>query len=96
MVAICLTLCLSGCNDSYTRQGDQNYSDTMDNRFVPIATQKNLYYDINTKIVYVIFCEDDGVADCRAGYGYMSPYYADNGMPYKYNVNTGALEEIYE
>lgn len=27
-------------------------------------------------------------------YDYMSPYYAPNGMPYVYNVQTNSLEEI--
>ena len=29
-----------------------------------------------------------------SGYGYMSPYYAPNGMPYVYNVETNSIEEI--
>lgn len=88
-MAICLMLCLAGCGK---HQGD--YSSTTNNRFIPISTQQNLYYDTNTKIVYVIFCEKEGIADTGTGYGYMSPYYASNGMPYVYNVEAGRLEEI--
>ena len=51
---------------------------------------QDLYYDTNTKIVYILFNECAGFS----GYGYMSPYYALNGMPYVYNVQTNSLEEI--
>lgn len=51
---------------------------------------QDLYYDTNTKIVYILFNEGAG----NAGYGYMSPYYAPNGMPYVYNVQTNSLKEI--
>ena len=51
---------------------------------------QDLYYDTNTKIVYILFNECAGYF----GYGYMSPYYAPNGMPYVYNVQTNSLEEI--
>ena len=47
---------------------------------------QDLYYDTNTKIVYILFNEWAN--------GYMSPYYAPNGMPYVYNVETNSLEEI--
>ena len=49
-----------------------------------------LYYDVNTRIVYIIFKQATG----NSGYGYMSPYYAPNGFPYIYNVQNNSLEEI--
>lgn len=48
---------------------------------------ENLYYDPNTKIVYMLFNECAG----HAGYGYMSPYYAGNGKPY---IWENGLKEI--
>ncbi len=48
---------------------------------------ENLYYDLNTKIVYMLFNEYTG----NAGYGYMSPYYAENGKPY---IWENGLKEI--
>lgn len=48
---------------------------------------ENLYYDLNTKIVYILFNEYAG----NAGYGYMSPYYAGNGKPY---IWENGLKEI--
>ena len=86
MVTICLALCLTAC----TFAGSKNYTDRTSGRFIAVPMQTDLYYDINTKIVYVIFNECAG----SSGYGYMSPYYADNGKPYKYNVEKNCLEEI--
>ena len=48
---------------------------------------ENLYYDLNTKIVYMLFNEWDE----EFGYGYMSPYYAANGKPY---IWENGLKEI--
>ena len=42
-----------------------------------ISDEKCLYYCEETKIVYIIFGECGGYD----GYGYMSPYYAPNGLP---------------
>lgn len=81
VVTICLMLCLAGCE---TYAGDKNYSNTTANRFISIPTQQDLYYDINTKIVYIMFSKKDGGGDCGVGYGYMSPYFANNGRPYLY------------
>ena len=50
----------------------------------------DLYYDANKKIVYIMF--NDCAEYC--GYGYMSAYYAPNGLPYMYNPQTNELEEI--
>lgn len=43
----------------------------------------NLYYDTSTKIVYLI-----------PSYDSITAYYAENGLPYKYNPVTGELECI--
>lgn len=86
MATICLALCLTAC----TVSGSKNYTGRTSGRFIAVPMQTDLYYDTNTKIVYVIFNECAG----NAGYGYMSPYYADNGRPYRYNVEKNCLEEI--
>lgn len=83
---ICLVFCLTAC----AGKGSKNYTNNTSGRFVAVPTQTDLYYDTNTKIVYIIFNEYTG----NTGYGYMSPYYADNGMPYMYNVELNRLEEI--
>ena len=86
MATICLALCLTAC----TASGSKNYTDRTNGRFMVVPMQTDLYYDTQTKVVYVIFNEYAG----NMGYGYMSPYYADNGRPYKYNVEKNCLEEI--
>lgn len=49
----------------------------------------DLYYDPMTKIVYFWNGHDD------TNWATMpSPYYAPNGLPYKYDVETNGFEEI--
>lgn len=87
IITICLIFCLMGCESAY--KGSKNYTETT-NRLIPIIGQQDLYYDSNTKVVYIIFNECAGYS----GYGYMSPYFADNGMPYIYD--DGELVKIGE
>ena len=63
--------------------------DSVNDRMRP-TTVSNLYYDVDTKIVYIMFHEQVG----WAGYGYMSAYYAPNGLPYLYDPETNTLQEI--
>lgn len=87
ILTVFLIFCLAGC--SITSAGSKNYTTRTNSRLKPTMMQ-DLYYDTNTKIVYILFNECAGYS----GYGYMSPYYAPNGMPYVYNVQTNSLEEI--
>lgn len=86
LMTVCLVLCLCGC----TYEGSKGYNKTTTGRLVSVTGQSDLYYDANTKVVYILFNECAGYS----GYGYMSPYYADNGFPYSYNVETNKLEKI--
>lgn len=58
-------------------------------RFIKTEYQ-DIYYDVETNIVYIIFDED--------GYsrrsGYMSIYLGPNGYPCKYDINTKEIVEI--
>ena len=90
VLAIIVFFGLTSC----THSGSKDYTETTNSRFVEIVGQEDLYYDTNTKVVYVIWNEFDAFWD--AGYGYMSPYYSSSGLPYSYNVDTGYLEEIHE
>ena len=87
ILTVFLVFCLAGCSATYA--GSKGYTTRTNGRLQPTMMQ-DLYYDTNTKIVYILFNEGAG----NAGYGYMSPYYAPNGMPYVYNVETNSLEEI--
>lgn len=50
-----------------------------------------LYYDTITNIVYFWNGVMGGLTNCATT---PSPYYAPNGLPYKYNPSTNTLEEI--
>lgn len=78
-------LCLAGCVST----GSKDYIKNTNGRLRSTDMQ-DLYYDTNTKIVYILFNEYAG----HSGYGYMSPYYAPNGMPYTYDASTNTLKEI--
>lgn len=86
ILTVFLVFCLVGCG-AYT--GAKSYATSTSGRLQPTMT-KYLYYDTNTKIVYILFNECSGYS----GYGYMSPYYAPNGMPYTYDASTNTLKEI--
>lgn len=86
ILTVVLVFCLTGCG---VDTGSKDYSKNTSGRLQSTGMQ-DLYYDTNTKIVYILFNEWAGYQ----GYGYMSPYYAPNGMPYVYNVETNSLEEI--
>ena len=57
---------------------------------VAIPGANDLYYDSQTKVVYFVFNESTG----DKGYGYMSAYYAPNGLPYLYDPFKQELVEI--
>ena len=83
ILTVVLVLCLSGCSATFA--GSKGYTKCTGGRLQPTMMQ-DLYYDTNTKIVYILFNEWAN--------GYMSPYYAPNGVPYVYNVETNSIEEI--
>ena len=85
VIAFVLLMTLVGC----TSEGSKDYTNRTTGRLIQ-TTMSDLYYDANTKIVYIMFNECAGYS----GYGYMSAYYAPNGLPYIYNAQTNELEEI--
>ena len=86
LLALFLCVSLIACD---TSTGSKDY--TAHTGFVKIAGRESLYYDPDTKNVYVIFNES---AIGYQRYGYMSPYYAPNGLPYLYDANSQTLYEI--
>lgn len=86
LLALLLCVSLAACG---TYEGSKNYPGRTG--FVEIIGKRNLYYDPDTKIVYIIFNES---SSGYHGYGYMSPYYAPNGLPYLYDANSQVLFEI--
>lgn len=100
ILMVCLgiaALCMSGCSEETDRSSPvsvgQNEHAGGEKLNIGIDTLKEigdgLYYDVNTNIVYWW----NGIF-----FGYPSttptPYYASNGLPYKYNPETNVLEEI--
>ena len=85
-VILCFGLC--GCEETIPSTINETSESFIG--FSAIPGESNLYYDVDTKIVYIIFKERKGYG----GYGFMSPYYAPNGFPYQYDANERTLVEI--
>lgn len=81
-----LTLCfgMTGC----TSEGSKNYDNH--SKLILIEGENDLYYYSTTHIVYIVFNEYSG----NSGYGYMSPYYSENGKLCIYDTNTKQIVEI--
>lgn len=78
-----LSCCLmSGCVNRTIVTKDENIN------FKPINNE--LYYYLPTGVIYIIFNEASG----NQGYGYMAPYYNDNGKLCKYDASTNSIVEI--
>lgn len=76
----------------YPSENDVEYSNGLPEPLANISDHKNLCYDTETQIVYIIFRDSRG----HKGYGYMSPYYAPNGKPYRYDAENQELVVIEE
>ena len=87
-VVFVLLLTLSGCSSeledlSITEPGSITGVDL-------INIDGCLYYDTKTNIVYIW----NGFFYCNTTATTPSPYYASNGLPYKYDPDTKQLKEI--
>lgn len=88
VLALCLVLVLVGCKQKPTSSDSE---DTYEIITSLVHTKyRNMYYDTSTKIVYVVIT----TTAYSRGYGYMSPYYAPNGLPYLYDAESGELVKI--
>lgn len=99
---ICLIGCvfsLAGCAGTTTLNVNVENSDNLNNDILGqqsfIRIGGGLYYDSATRIVYMI----NGRITMRESTLYKTyytycPYYAPNGLPYKYNPETNTFEEI--
>jgi len=87
-------LLFTGCRTG-TIKKENHCEKATKNLFKQIENDNFLYYDTKTKVVYIVFRETkNGGQRIGTGYGYMSPYYAPNGKPYRYI--DGELKEIEE
>jgi hypothetical protein len=88
LVVLVLLLTLSGCSSesealSITEPGNITGVNL-------IHIDGCLYYDTKTNIVYIW----NGFFYCNTTATTPSPYYASNGLPYKYDPDTKQLKEI--
>lgn len=89
------TLIFTGCSELST-EVNINSEDESETKQVGLRQFKKinnsfLYYDINTNIVYLWNGNFGEFSDATTT---PTPYYAPNGLPYKYNSAINALEEI--
>lgn len=82
-----LVFSLIGCGAETVQVNVSNNNDLHDTQFQSfVKIGGDLYYDSATRIVY---------SKNYSGYGTVFvPYYAPNGLPYRYNLETNTLEEI--
>lgn len=88
VLALCLVLVLAGCNSNPIVANADYQTHSF---LINIQSRDCLYYDPSTSIVYFLLSEHN---NSKRGFGYMSPYYAPNGLPYLYDVESGELVEI--
>ncbi|MGN0656676.1 MAG: hypothetical protein ACI4KR_07770 [Ruminiclostridium sp.] len=95
ILSLCLAICICGCSSNNTPininvDNSSDLSGATFGRETLIAIRDFLYYDSTTRIVYWW--------NGRMGGGYSSttpsPYFAPNGLPYRYNPETNTFEEI--
>lgn len=77
---------MTGC----TYEGSKDYD--IHSKLISIESEHDLYYYSTTHIVYIVFSEGAGYS----GYGYMSPYYSENGKLCTYDANAKQIVEIGE
>ena len=88
ILGILMCFSLTGCTS--TNSGSKDYD--IHSHLIPIEGENDLYYYSTTHVVYIVFNE----AQYQAGYGYMSPYYSENGKLCTYDINTKQIVEIGE
>lgn len=89
-VVLGLTLCFGMTGCTATNAGSKNYDEH--SKLIAIEGENDLYYYSTTHVIYIVFNE----AEYQAGYGYMSPYYSENGKLCTYDTNTKQIVEIGE
>ena len=92
LLAVTSLLCnLTGCGSAtYTSVKTETGYTTLVGKCTMINIGNGLYYDSTTRIVYWW----NGVLNILDTATTPSPYYAPNGLPYKYNPTTNTFEEI--
>lgn len=92
ILSLCLTVSMVGCGDKTINVNVENSSDlsgTMIGTDALIEIGSGLWYDSTTRIVYWW----SGVIHTKSSTA-PTPYYAPNGLPYRYNPESNTFEEI--
>lgn len=94
VLSFCLTVSMVGCSDETINVNVENSTDlsgTVIGTDALIEIGSNLWYDSTTRIVYWWNgCISSGCYGATAP----TPYYAPNGLPYRYNPESNTFEEI--
>ena len=85
IVIVFICFILIGCTASGTKSYDRH------SQLIQIDGYDDLYYYESTKIIYIAFNE----FSASVGYGYMAPYYSENGKLCKYDIENKIIKEIY-
>ena len=85
ILGILMCFSLAGCT---TQEGPKNYD--IHSHLISIEGENDLYYYSSTHVVYIVFNEVEG----HSGYGYMAPYYSENGNLCIYNAEAKKIIEL--
>lgn len=88
IVILGMILCFSLTGCVTTSEGSKNYD--VHSHLITIEGEKDLYYYETTHIVYIVFNESIG----SGGYGYMAPYYSENGKLCIYDAKKKEIIEL--
>ena len=85
ILGILMCFSLAGCT---TQEGPKNYD--IHSHLISIEGENDLYYYSTTHIVYIVFNEYRNYG----GYGYMAPYYSENGKLCIYDAEKKEIVEL--
>lgn len=89
ILGIIMCFSLTGCiNTANTEEGLKDYN--IHSHLISIDGENDLYYYSTTHIVYIVFNEGRNYR----GYGYMAPYYSENGKLCIYDAKAKEIIEL--
>lgn len=94
ILSLCITVSMVGCSDETINVNVENSTDlsgTVIGTDALIEIGSNLWYDSTTRIVY---WWNGHISSGCYGATAPTPYYAPNGLPYRYNPESNTFEEI--
>ena len=86
ILGILMCFSLTGCTS--TSSGSKDYD--VHSHLISVEGENDLYYYSTTHIVYIVFSK----GAINSGYGYMAPYYSENGKLCVYDVEAKEIIEL--